>query len=385
MTYEVPPARVERVETVAVRLPLDQPVSAPDLLIRHRDYLLVRIVCDDGTSGIGFSYIATFGGRAALTAAADGIAEAALGHDATDPAGVSTALMKMTRILGRGGPTMNVISAIDIALWDRNARAAGVPLHALLGGSDSTRIPAYASGGYLRAGEGNDVLTNELKSYLDAGFDCIKIKTAHGSLQEDTVRVQLARETVGREAALMFDVYCRWTDTDVARTHVEAYDQVDPYWIEDPFDPDALDLFVELAETSSFRMATGEFFYTPLPFEYLAERGALSVIQAEAPRCGGITGWLNIARLAERYPAIELCPCWFHDIHIHLVAATDRATMVEFFPDDSVLNFRRIIDSPIVAKDGFLLLPDRPGIGYDFIEENIERYRLGRPHVAASR
>ena len=375
MTIQVPPAKVTRIEVTAVRLPLDEPVSAPGLLIEHRDYLLVRISCDDGTSGIGFSYIATFGGLAALAAARDTLAAHVVGWDASDPAAVSADLLRFTRILGRGGPTMNVISAIDIALWDRNARAAGVPLYRLLGAEETESVPAYASGGYLRHGEGNDVLEAELAAYLDAGFEYVKIKTAHGTLKEDAERVALARRVVGDHVGLMFDVYCRWDDVARAVAHVNEYVGVAPYWIEDPFDPDRLDLYAELD-------GIGEFYYTALPFEALAERGALNVIQAEAPRSGGITGWLEIARLADRFPDMELCPCWYHDIHIHLVAAHEKATLVEYFPDDRILNFRRIIDSPIQCRDGRLLLPTRPGVGYDFIDENLERFKLAPPFVA---
>lgn len=381
MKAEVPSAKVTRIEVMAVRLPLDEPVSAPGLLIKHRDYLLVRIKCDDGTIGIGFTYIATFGGLSALAVTNDFIANRVIGKEASDPKAVSDDLLRMIRILGRGGPTMNVISAIDIALWDRNARAAGLPLYMLLGADETDSVPAYASGGYLRHREGNDVLQAELQAYLDSGFERIKIKTAYGDLEEDADRVTLARRTVGDDIELMFDTYCRWDDVETAIPHVEKYLEVSPYWIEDPFDPNALDLYEGLAATIDFCLAAGEFYYTSLPFMHLAERGALNVIQAEAPRCGGITGWLEIAKLAHRYPKIELCPCWFHDIHIHLVAAHEKATMVEFFPDDRVFNFRRLIDSPIESKDGRLLMPTRPGLGYDFIDENLERFKLAPPLV----
>ena len=374
-------ATIKRVEMTAVRIPLEQPVQAPGLLIAHRDYLLVRIVCDDGTVGIGFTYLATFGGASAVAVGQDMIAPRLVGVDASEPQAVLKALLRAIRILGRGGPTMNVISAVDIALWDRKARAANLPLYRLLGAEEVESVPAYASGGYLRPGDDPDTLRAELESYRDAGFDRIKIKTAHGTLHDDAARVRLARRVVGDDAKLMFDAYCRWDDFDTAADHVRAYLDVAPYWIEDPFDPDALDLYGDLAAAFDFRLATGEFYYTAAPFLVLAERGALRVIQAEAPRCGGITGWLEIAGLAGRYPDIELCPCWYHDIHIHLVAAHPKATMVEYFPDDRVLNFRKIIDSPIECRDGRLRLPTRPGIGYDFIDDSVDRFKLAPPVV----
>ena len=381
MSEETTSSKITEIEISCVRVPLEEPVFAPGLLIDHRDYLLARIRCADGTRGIGFSYIATFGGGAALAMAQEIITENLIGWDPADPTGVQSELMRMTRILGRGGPIMNIISAIDIALWDRNARAAELPLYRFLGAPEIETVPAYASGGYLRPGEGNDVLEKELAGYLDAGFQRIKIKTAHGSFKDDVERVERARRIVGDDVALMFDAYCNFADIETATKHIQKYTEVSPYWIEDPFEPDEWKLYAELANKIEFSVATGEFYYNSAPFIVLADRSALNVIQAESPRCGGITGWLKIAALADQYEQIELCPCWYHDIHIHLVAASEKATMVEYFPDDRILNFRQIIDSPIENKDGALLLPSRPGLGFDFLEDKLEQFNVARPHV----
>ena len=91
--------------------------------------------------------------------------------------------------------------------------------------------------------------------------------------------------------------------------------------------------------------------------------------------CGGITEWKRIAAMAAGY-GVTMCPHWFHDVHAHLVAATPNARYVEFFPDDKVLNFRRLIDTQLEHENGDLILPQTPGLGFGFDENAVKAYAL---------
>jgi L-alanine-DL-glutamate epimerase-like enolase superfamily enzyme len=91
--------------------------------------------------------------------------------------------------------------------------------------------------------------------------------------------------------------------------------------------------------------------------------------------CGGISEFRRIAATAASY-GVKLCPHWFHDLHIHLVASIPNGDFVEFFPDGEVLNFRRLIDRQLKAQDGALVLPDGPGLGFDFDEEAVSSFAL---------
>lgn len=377
---EKPPsdAKITKVECVAVRAPLDDPVWAPGLLIEARDYILVVISCEDGSRGIGFSYIGTGGGISALAAMEELVAPRVIGKPAGDIEEIYRDLMKATRIQGRGGLVMNAISAIDIALWDMAARREDKPLWAYLGASEELRsVPTYASGGYLFNSTTKDPLEDELKRNVDAGFDSLKIKCGFGTLQEDLARVHLAREIVGPDRTLFLDAYNSWSTLDEVLPHVEGYLAVDPGWIEDPFEPDALHLYKALKpHVASVPLATGEFYFGTPAFQSLADARSVGVFQAEAPRCGGVTGWLKIADIAAA-ANIRMDPCWFHEMHLHLVAACEHADIVELFPDESVLNFSKLIDQPPQSQGGRILLPQRPGLGFDFDEDAITRYRIG--------
>lgn len=366
---------VSRIKGVGCRVPLGVPVLAPGLRIEYRDYLLVEIECTDGTSGIGFSYVGTGGASATTAVLQDLVSPLVLGADPTRIDELQRCLKFATRIQGRGGIVANALSAIDIALWDRNARSRELPLSVFINPAARASVSAYASGGYLAETDNADQLERELKGYIDAGFSSIKLKCAFGSIEEDIKRLTDVRRIIGHDNKLMLDAYNRWTRADVAAVRLREYLAFDPYWIEDPLEPDLLEELSELRREVDCRLATGEFYFGPAPFHTMVSHQAVSVFQPEAPRCGGVTDWLRIADMAEK-AKIEVSPCWFHDLHVHLVAATPCAKHVEYFPTHEVLNFGVLIDNPVVARDGEIAVPQEPGLGFNFNWDAIERYAL---------
>ena len=150
---------------------------------------------------------------------------------------------------------------------------------------------------------------------------------------------------------------------------------MDPHWIEEPFSPDDIDNHARLAQRTSVPVATGEIEAGRWRFKELLDREAAMILQTDACVCGGVTEFRRIAATAASY-GVTVCPHWFHDLHIHLVASTPNAPYVEFFHDDQVLNFRKIVDNQIGFENGRLLLPDRPGLGFGFIAERIEEYAI---------
>lgn len=370
-----------KIQALPVRVPLEVPVLAPQLEIRYRDYLLVELQCSDGTSGIGFSYIGTGGARSTAIAFEEFVMNVVLGADPTNPEEIQQKLKFTTRIQGRGGIVANALSAVDIALWDRNARAAGLSLSKFISSEAKESVPAYASGGYLTGKDDTGKLEREIKSNVDQGFESMKLKCAFGTYKEDVHRVTSARRMMGDDTILMLDAYNRWTAIEEAVPSVKAYQDVNPYWVEDPFEPDLLDELVGLVKEVPCNLATGEFYFSPAAFQTMANQKAVGVFQAEAPRCGGITDWLKIADIAEKN-GVEMSPCWFHDLHVHLVAASPAAKYVEYFPTFEILNFGVLIDKPLVAKDGMIQVPEAPGLGFNFKTEVIERFAITKAIVA---
>ena len=122
-------------------------------------------------------------------------------------------------------------------------------------------------------------------------------------------------------------------------------------------------------------VATGEIEVGRWRLKELLEKRAAEILQADAAVCGGITEWRRIAATAASF-GVTMCPHWFHDLHVHLVAVTPNARYVEFFADDQVLNFRRLIDRQLELKEGKLVIPTGPGLGFGFDAAALEKYAI---------
>ena len=175
----------------------------------------------------------------------------------------------------------------------------------------------------------------------------------------------------------MLDANNAWSDVPTAVRAVRSWERYDPYWIEEPFGPDDILSHAELAQRTPIAVATGEIEYGRWRHQHLLASAGARILQTDAAVCGGITEFQRIANMASGF-GVTMCPHWFHDLHIHLVASSSNGQFVEFFPDDQVLNFRRLISRQLeVASDGSLVLPTDPGLGFDFDEAAVDSYAMG--------
>lgn len=371
------PDRIVRVESATIRIPLERPTSFARRSVHHRDYGLVRIETADGLRGIGFCYGGSDGGALVRCAARELFAPLLLGQEATRTAGLWEEMHQEALLQGRAGSVLRALSALDIALWDRNARAAKLPLHRYLGGCATEQVPAYASGGYYLEGKTHKDLGNEVAGYLAAGFRAAKIKVGRASPAMDAQRMAAVRDAVGPDIHIMLDANNAWRNLPDALRHMAALSPFDPYWIEEPFGPDDLENHARLAAAQSVPVATGEILTGRWDFARLASMGGAAILQPDAAVCGGVTEYRRIAAFAEVY-GLPVAPHWFHDLHAHLVAASPQGRFVEVFVDDQVLNFRRLIDRQMTIDPltGGLRLSQDPGLGFDFDEDAVNRYAM---------
>ena len=366
---------ITAVEARTVRVPLDAPTGLSSRLVHDRFYTLVRVTGDDGVTGIGFCYPGHKAGELVSTSVRSLLADVIVGQDAHRVEGIWRDAYQETLLHGRAGSVIRALSAVDIALWDRNARAAGLPLYKFLGAASVDRVPAYASGGYYLDGKGPDGLADEMRGYVDMGFSAVKMKIGRLSIAEDGERLAAAREAVGPEVLIMLDANNAWRDLPTAMRAMARWEPYDPYWIEEPFSPDDIDNHARLAERTPVLVATGEIEVGRWRHKELLDKQAAAILQTDAAVCGGITEFRRIAATADSY-GVTMCPHWHHDVHTHAVAATPNADFVEYFVDGNVLNFRQLVDTQLEFEDGQLLLPDRPGMGFDFDEDAVERFAV---------
>ncbi|HVZ44887.1 MAG TPA: mandelate racemase/muconate lactonizing enzyme family protein [Ramlibacter sp.] len=372
--------KIASIQVAVARVPLDKVTSFATRTVKARDYALVKVRSEDGHEGIGFCYVGSTGGPIAMAAVKELLAPVLLGQESRRSEGLWNEMYKEAILQGRAGTVMRGISILDTALWDMNARAAGVPLTQYMGCWSTTSVPAYASGGYYVEGKTPAHLGDEMRGYVEAGFRAVKMKVGRFSPREEEARVRAARQAVGEDVELMLDANNAWSDLPTALRYVERFEQYDPYFIEEPFSPDDIANHARLARSTRIMVATGEIEVGRWRFKELLDQGGAQILQTDAAVCGGITEWRRIAALADAY-GVTICPHWFHDLHVHLVASAANSRYVEYFLDDQVLNFKRLVNRQLEFKQGNLLVPTGPGLGFEFDEQAVSRYALGEGWV----
>jgi L-alanine-DL-glutamate epimerase-like enolase superfamily enzyme len=366
--------KISAIRARSISIPLDHATSLSSRLVRERQYGVVELTGDDGHKGIGFCYVGTAGGRLFSEAVESLLAPILLGEDPYRVEGLWASMYQEALLQGRAGIVLRAISALDTAIWDRNARAAHLPLYKFLG-AVADRVPAYASGGYYLEGKTPDLLAEEMAGYVAEGYTAVKMKIGRHELAMEEARIAAVRQRIGPNILLMLDANNAWSDLPTALRFARMYEKYDPYFIEEPFGPDDIGNHARLAAATRVPIATGEIEVGRWRFSELMSRSGAIILQTDACVCGGITEFRRIAAIASGF-GITLCPHWFHDLHAHLVAATPNARYVEFFPDDQVLNFRRLVDTQIEVCDGHIDMSQRPGLGFDFDAAALDRYAM---------
>jgi L-alanine-DL-glutamate epimerase-like enolase superfamily enzyme len=330
---------IQSIEVCSVAVPLDRVTSFSNRTVTHRHYGLVKVHSAEGQTGIGFCYVGSSAGGLFTAAVEQLLAPVLLGQDS---------------------------HAVE-GLW---ARSAGLPLHRYLGAYELESVPAYASGGYYLDGKTPAMLGEEMASYVAMGFKAVKMKTGRLSPAAEEERLRAARDAVGPDVELMLDCNNGWADVTQALQYMRRFERYDPYFIEEPFSPDDVDSHARLAKLTRVPVATGEIGYGRWHHQELLGKQGAAILQTDAAVCGGITEWRRIAAMAAGHGAV-MCPHWFHDLHAPLVAATPNARYVEFFWDDQVLNFRRLVDRQLQHRGGRVVLHQDPGLGFRFDEQAV--------------
>jgi L-alanine-DL-glutamate epimerase-like enolase superfamily enzyme len=364
---------IESVSVIACEIPLDHVTSFYTRTVSSRHYGLVKVRSVDGHEGIGFCYVGSRAGSLVKEAVEQLLGPLLIGQESRQTEGLWQTMYQESILQGRSGSVMRGISILDTALWDLNARSVGLPLHDYLGSLHRESVMAYASGGYYLDGKTPAKLGEEVAGYVAKGFKAVKIKTGRLSPKEEEARIAAARDAIGPDVYLMLDANNAWSDLPTALEYMRRFEAYDPYWIEEPFSPDAIDLHARLASRTSVTVATGEIEVGRWRFRELIDAGGAEILQADAAVCGGISEWRKIAAHADSR-GVTVSPHWFHDLHAPLVAATPNARFVEFFLDDQVLNFRRLVDNQLGFKDGQVMLHQTPGLGFGFDEAAVSRY-----------
>lgn len=363
--------RITQLELLQVDLPAPVPRSDAIQTFMTQETPFVRLACDDGSRGDGYSYTIGTGGSSVLALLKDHLGPRLIGREADEVEAIWRDLLFATHATSVGAITSLALAAIDTALWDRRCRAAGLPLWRAAGGARE-RIPVYTTeGGWLHL-EPQD-LVRETVVAQEAGFKGAKIKVGKPHLSEDLARLRAVRDAVGEGFEIMIDANQCFTLSEALR-RAPHYAALDIAWFEEPMPADDLMGHAKLAAASELPIAVGESLYSPGQFGDYVRAGAASILQVDVARVGGITPWLKVAHLAETCNLV-VAPHFLMELHVSLTGATPAARWLEYIPQlDSITTSRLAIEG------GNALVPQSPGLGIAWRWDEIERRAVAR-HV----
>ncbi|WP_216896632.1 enolase C-terminal domain-like protein [Nocardia alni] len=353
------------------RIPTDAPEADGTLAWDETTLVLVEATAD-GAVGIGWTY-APPACADLITGTLAGIVR---GRSVLDVSGCFEAMVKAVRNAGRPGIAGCAISAVDVALWDLEARLLSMPLHRLLG-AVRERVPVYGSGGFTTYDD--DQLERQLSRWVhEQAIPRVKIKIGESWGTEtgrDLARMRQARKVIGDDAELYVDANGGYGAKQAIRVMAEAAD-ADVRWFEEPVSSDDLDGMRLVRRAVDADVAAGEYGYHLAYFGRLCAADAVDCVQADVSRCGGITEWRRIAAVAAAHNLEISAHCGPH-LHAHVGAATPNLRHLEWFHDH--VRIETLFFEGALDPSGGSVRPDdaAPGHGLTLRADVAGRYRLG--------
>jgi L-rhamnonate dehydratase len=351
--------------------------------------LLLKVSTDEGI--VGWSDVETAPHVAAAVVAApasgsgvfEGLRALVLGEDPFDVERLWDKIYRGTIYYGRRGAAIQVLSGFDLACHDIIGKAIGRPVHKLLGGARRDRVRAYASTLFR---DTPDAMRRAAEFYRSRGFTAVKFGWGvFGRDRRQDIRlVEAAREALGPDLDLLVDP--GWMVNRSAHDAIElcrALEPFDIFWLEDFLHPECYEGYAAVkAAGVKTRLAAGEQEATAWGFHDLINRGRIDVAQPDLSRCGGFTQARRIAWEADR-AGIDVCPhAWLTDLltaaSLHFNAVLPRSLFLEYNVCDNPM-LREIIGNPVrLDADGFIPVPQGPGLGIEINEPAVRKFCVGQ-------
>ncbi|MGC1679056.1 MAG: enolase C-terminal domain-like protein [Candidatus Binataceae bacterium] len=358
---------IEKIQVSVYTVPTETPESDGTFQWDRTSLVLVEVLAG-GKTGLGYSY-------ADISTAKlidQSLAGPLMGHDALAIGGAWRKMVDQIRNLGRPGIASMAIAAVDNALWDLKGKLLTVSVAALLG-MVRPGIMAYGSGGFTSYSDAQ--LCEQLGGWAEAGFLAVKMKIGRDPVA-DIDRVSAAREAIGAKVKLFVDANGAYTRKQ-ALHQAYRFKEHDVTWFEEPVSSNDLEglRLIRDAGPPGLDIAAGEYGYDSWYFRRMLNAGAVDVLQADATRCAGITGFLLADALCESH-SMPLSAHTAPSIHAHACCGSQRAINVEYFFDHARIE-KIAFDGALEVTNG-LLIPDlsRPGFGIALKESEMRQYKV---------
>jgi D-galactarolactone cycloisomerase len=380
--------KITNVHAHVLRSALQQPFAFSQGWVSSRGATLVEVETDEGVTGWGEALCQGLQ-PPEIAAAAIGtvLKDLVIGADPLQPEVLWHRMYHQTRDYGQKGAVVGAISGIDIALWDIAGKVRRAPVAELLGGKFRTRVEAYATGFYRIKGQGEAPrLAQEAEGHVAKGFRALKIKLGFG-IDDDLAVMRAIRETAGKQE-VMIDTNHAYGVADAIRLgrELEAMGWR-LRWYEEPVVQEDLEGYAEVRRALATPIAGGENEYTLFGFKELFSRRAVDVAQPDLCIAGGFTGCRHIVALAHAH-GVQVNPhVWASAVgqaaSLQLIAAIPVANHA-LFPKDILLEFdtsshpfrEHLTDMPLRQRDGWVEIPQKPGLGIEVSKDVIKRFSV---------
>jgi D-galactarolactone cycloisomerase len=378
--------KITQVRAHVLRSKLEQPFSFSQGWVSSRGATLVEVQTDDGITGWGEALCQGLQPPEIAAAAIDhALKHLVVGEDPLQPEVLWHRMYHYTRDYGQKGAVVGAISGIDIALWDICGKARNTPVAKLLGGAFRTRVEAYATGFYRIKGKGEAArLAQEAEGHVARGFRAMKIKLGFGI--DDDLEVMREIKQVAGKQEVMIDVNHAYGVADAIRLGRELEDMGWRLrWYEEPVVQEDLDGYAEVRRALATPIAGGENEYTLFGFRSLLASRGLDIAQPDICIAGGFTGCRHIVALAHAH-GVQVNPhVWASAVgqaaSLQLIASIPVANH-SLFPKDILLEFdtsshpfrNELTDMPLRQKDGWVEIPQKPGLGINVNRKILEKY-----------
>ena len=346
---------------------------------RFHQWLTCEIETDDGTIGIGNAALAPAVVKQVID---EWYAPLVIGEDPFDYAYIWEKMYRRTQAWGRKGIGMTAISAVDIAIWDLMGKLVNKPVFKLLGGRTKEKIPVYYSKLYSGPVE---TMQAEAEEAMKSGYQAFKMRFGWGpkdgmaGMRENLKRVECVREVIGYDKDLMADAYMGW-NVDYTKRMLPKLVPFELRWLEEPVIGDDTSGYAELNAMNIIPISGGEHEFSVMGCKNLIENKAVSVLQYDTNRVGGITAAQKINAIAEAHQ-LPVIPHAGQMHNYHVTMANTNCPMSEYFPvfDVEVGNelFYYIFEGDVEAEDGFLQLDEtKPGLGISISDKHLEHFEI---------
>jgi D-galactarolactone cycloisomerase len=374
--------KIRDIKTYVLEARLDEPFAYSQAWYETRGACLVEIVGDDGTSGWGEAF-----GPARLTAPiVEYYKPLLVGEDALATERHWQTLYNRLRDHGQKGLAIEALSAIDIALWDLKARHFGVSVGTLLGGPLRTKVEAYATGFYRkRDGDPIAYLVDEAKERVAQGFTGIKLKLGFG-MEHDIRLCHAVRRAVGDHLAIMIDANHAY-DATGATALGRRIEELNIAWFEEPVPPEDLAGYRQVKSALKIPIAGGEAEFTRWGFRALIVDRCVDILQPDIAAAGGISETKKIADMANAFGVRVNPHVWGTAValaaSLQLIASLPHnppglhpiEPLLEFDQSEHPIRFA-VSTRPIVQKDGWVSIPDGPGLGIEIDRSALARFKV---------